>query len=169
MARVKLTPEQAEEKKLARRAAKKAKRKLAKAGVEVTSEVETGKKSKSKSATRLIEVSIKDSAAGKRIGELKEAGVQVKQIAFASDSFIYEVPSSVTGFSDYSTVVPKEKAPKEKPLSTVAELTKKVEEDKADGVKMNKRYIKLLVRNSGLKRNEKADAQATLIKKFKIK
>lgn len=169
MARTKLTPEEAEQRKLERRAAKKAKRKLAKAGVEVTAEVETGKKSKSKSATKLIEVSIKDAAAGKRIGELKEAGVQVKQVAFASDSFIYEVPSTVTGFSNYSTVVAKEKPIAEKPLSTLADLVKKVEADKADNVKMNKRYIKLLVRNSGLKRNEKAEAQASLLKKFKIK
>ena len=34
---------------------------------------------------------------------------------------------------------------------------------------MNKRYIKLLVRNSDLKRNEKAAAVATLLKKYKIK
>lgn len=168
MARTKLTPEEAEKRKFARRAAKKAKRKLEKAGVEVVET--TAKKGKtSKEAFKLIEVATSDSASNKRIGELKEAGIPIKQIAFAADHIIYEVPSNVTGFSNYSTIVTKEKAPKEKPLTTVAELTKKVEEDKADNVKMNKRYIKLLVRNSALKRNEKAEAVTALLKKFKIK
>jgi len=167
MARTKLSPAEAEKRKLERRAAKKAKRKLAKAGVEVVDT--TVKKSKSKSAGKLIEVQMSDAAGHKKIGELKEAGIPVKQIAFASDAFIYEVPSNVTGFKEYSTVVPKEKAAPKKSLKTVTDLALQVDEDKEAGVKMNKRYIKLLVRNSDLKRNEKAAAVATLLKKYKIK
>lgn len=167
MARTKLSPAEAEKRKLERRAAKKAKRKLEKVGVEVVET--TVKKSKSKSAGKLIEVQLSDTVAQKKIGEMKEAGIPVHQIAFASDAFIYEVPSNVTGFKDYSIVVPKEKAAPKKSLKTVTDLACQVEEDKEAGVKMNKRYIKLLVRNSELKRNEKAAAVTTLLKKFKIK
>ena len=170
MARTPLAPEEKEKRKLERRAAKKARRAQVKAAVEVI-EQPTSKKGKNKNPFQLIEVTMGDHAGHVKIGQLREAGIPVVQMAYSTGYFIYKVPSTVTGFAKYGTgpIISDENVPEEKPLKSIADLVTKVTVDKEDGRKMNKRYIKLLVRGSELKRNLRKEAVDTLIKQFKIK
>ena len=169
MARTKLSPAEKEKRKLERRAAKKAARKVKKQSVEVI-EKATKKGKAPKSAFKLIELPMSDEAGRKRLAELRESGIAIRQVAYATGYFVYEVPSNITGYAAHGTSpAPKDNTPDEKPLKTIADLVAKVEVDKNDGAKLNKRYVKLLVRNSELKRNLKREAVETLIKQFKIK
>jgi len=170
MPKAKLSPEEKEKRKLERRAAKKAKRKQLKDAVQ-SAEVPTTKKGKkSKNPFHLIEVPAKDTEGMKKLAELREAGAPIRQVAYAHPYFVFEVPSSITNFAEHGTGPGDDtKLPAEKPLKTIADLITKVEVDKNDGAKLNKRYIKLLVRGSELKRNIKKEAVTTLLKQFKIK
>lgn len=89
MARKKLTPEEKRKRRLERRAAKKAAR--------------LNKKTKNLSSYKLIQVAESDTDAQKRLGELRENGIHVCQMAYATGFFIYEVPLNIKGFTECGT------------------------------------------------------------------
>jgi hypothetical protein len=170
MAKTKLSPAEAEAKKLARRAAKKAKRLTIKNAVAAV-EQPTTKKGKSKNPFHLIEIPQKDAEGMKRLAELREAGAPIRQVAFASGYFVYEVPTTITNYPAHGSNpgIEDKDVPAEKPLKTITDLVFVVSEKIDNKEKVNKRQIKLLVRGSELPRNKKKDATATLLKQFKIK
>lgn len=170
MARVKLSPSEVEARKLKRRADKKAKKELVKESAVVITKSETTKGKTS--ALVLIEIPETDSESRKRLASLREEGVQITYIGYATEVFLYRVPSNIA--ADYtkhaSTKVKADTSePAELNLSTYSELEAKVKADVASGAKLNKRYIKLLVRNSGMKRNLKKESTSKLLKQFKVK
>lgn len=172
MPRIKLTAEEKEKRKLARRAARKAERKMKKEAAVIEESTKTKKDSGSVSGFKLIEIAVNDREARKKISELKETGVPVRWRAYATDYFIYQVPSNLKGFTEHGSSVAikdEDDITVENPLKSIDDLIAKIETDRKTGIKLNKRYIKLLVRNSELKRNEKRQTIETLIKKFEIK
>lgn len=169
MARTKLSPAEKEKRKLERRAAKKAARKMKKQSVEVI-EKATKKGKAPKSAFKLIELPMSDEAGRKHLAELRESGIAIRQVAYATGYFVYEVPSNITGYATHGTSPAiNDNTADEKPIKTITDLVFVVSEKIDNKEKVNKRQIKLLVRGSQLPRNKKAEAVDTLIKQFKIK
>jgi hypothetical protein len=171
MAKPKLSEEEKQAKKLARRAAKKAKRLTIKNAVAAVEQPTTKKGKKGASPFHLIEIPHTDAEGMKRLAELREAGAPIRQVAYAHPYFVYEVPSSITNYPEHGTgegMVEKD-MPAEKPLKTITDLVFVVSEKIDNKEKVNKRQIKLLVRGSQLKRNVKKEAVTKLLKQFNIK
>jgi len=170
MARQALSEAEKQAKKLERRALKKAKRATIKNAVAAV-EVPQVKRGKSKNPFHLIEVPLKDAEGMRRLAELREAGAPIRQVAFASGYFVYEVPTTITNYPKHGTspTIEDKDLPAEKPLKTITDLVFIVSEKIDNKEKVNKRQIKLLVRGSELPRNKKKEATATLLKQFKIK
>lgn len=170
MARKSLSPEERERRKLERRAKRKAER----AGITeaITPEVKTRKRKKGEPDTKIIEVAETDKAGLMKLSQFREIGsIPIKQIAYASPYFLFEVPYHLKGFelhgSGNLTVAGSDEP--QRPTKTVADLVAIVNEKIANKEKINKRQIKLLVRGSELKRNQKKDALTSILKQFKIK
>ena len=174
MARKKMSPAEKEAKKLARREARKAERKALKESMTaaIEPETKTRKRKKGEPDTKLIEVHEKDHAGLMKLSQFREIGsIPIKQVAYGTGYFIFEVPYHLKGFELHGTgtlgVAGAEEP--QRPTKTVADLVAIVNEKIANKEKINKRQIKLLVRGSELKRNQKKDALTSILKQFKIK
>jgi hypothetical protein len=175
MARKKKSDADKEAAKLARREKKKAERKALKSGLTeaMTPEPTARKRKKGEPEFKIIEVASDDKAGLMKLSQFREIGaIHIRQVAWASPYFLFEVPYHLKGFELHGTGnLTSSNGPEEpqRPTKTVADLVAIVKERIENKEKINKRQIKLLVRGSELKRNQKKDALTTILKQFKIK
>ncbi len=167
MARIALSSEEKESRKLQRRAAKKAARKSLKT---MTASIDAPVK-KGKTPFHLIEVPATNTEGNKKLASLMEAGASVSKRGYSMGHFIYSVPTSITEFDKHGTgeLVETEAASDVPALKSLRDCVDHVNAEKKTGTKINKRFIKLMVRNSELKRNVKKETLTQLLTTFKIK
>lgn len=172
MARKRLNPAELEKRKLERRAQKKLDRVAKKAEKqEVAKDFKVIKTKKGES--QVIEIESTDKQAMLKMAELIEEGKAVRK-GYSTGFFLYDVAAGVPTPGkkhDDSAAKGFDKVDKTpvKSTSTVADLVVIVKDTKESGGKINKRFIKLLVRGSQLKRNLRKEAVKTLLTEFKIK
>ncbi len=169
MARKKMHPEELERRKLERRAKKKADR-LAKKTQEAT-DFTVVKTKKGQSA--LIEVEDTDKQAILKMAELVAEGKAIRR-GYATGFFIFQVePGTPTPGNAHGDASAKgfDSGPKtvQTKDGTVADLVAIINDNVSAGGKLNKRFVKLLVRGSSLKRNLRKEAVSTLLKQYKLK